>query len=143
MKFLLRKKKSQALELIKEICFDLILLDVNLNPNTDDTSGLDLCKEIKSMKLRRHIPIILITGHGSIEMAVRAMDIGAFYFLTKPIIMGQLLLLMKRALENSALHREVANLRTKIGNSDPTCPIIGKKSENTTNFPVDCASSAA
>lgn len=113
---------AQTIKLLEQTLFDLILLDVNL----PDGSGLDLCQKAKASRLNCHTPVILVTGYGSIKMAVEAMQLGAFYFVTKPVRCSEFLLLVKRALENSALSREVAKLKNKLLQGELSCSIIGK-----------------
>jgi DNA-binding NtrC family response regulator len=113
---------ARTMELINETFFDLILLDVNL----PDGSGLDLCKKIKESQLNCYTPIILVTGYGSIKMAVEAMQLGAFYFASKPVGCNELLLLVKRGLEHSALSREVSRLKNKLLQGEMSSSIIGK-----------------
>jgi two-component system nitrogen regulation response regulator NtrX len=62
-----------------------------------------------------HIPVVMISGHGTIEMAVQAIQHGAYDFIEKPFEAERLLLCMRRALEASALARENAELRLRAG----------------------------
>ena len=71
-----------------------------------------------------YIPIVIISGHGNIEIAVAAVKQGAYDFLEKPFNTDQLIVVIKRALEASRLRREIADLRRSeliesnmIGNS--------------------------
>jgi two-component system response regulator HydG len=101
---------------------DIVISDVRL----PDISGIDFCEKIKSNRSFQHIPVILITGFGDVEMAVQAMAKGAFYFLTKPIRYVHLFLLIQRALENSRLRRELAALKDEMEIFQKSCKIIGK-----------------
>ncbi|MGD9092911.1 MAG: sigma-54 dependent transcriptional regulator [Anaerolineales bacterium] len=85
---------------------DIILLDVQL----PDGYGPTLLEETAHLPLRP--PIILITAHGDIEMAVDAMKNGAFDFLQKPIKLAQLEKSIQRAGEIVAMKRELAHLRS-------------------------------
>ena len=86
---------------------DLIILDIWLKDSHMD--GIELLKTVRSND--RNIPVVIISGHGNIEIAVAAVKQGAYDFLEKPFNSDQLLVVIKRALETSRLRREVANLR--------------------------------
>ena len=98
---------------------DLIILDVWLgNSNLD---GIELLKEFK--KLDPFIPIIVISGHGTVDMAVNAIKSGAYDFLEKPFNSDKLIVLSNRTIENADLIKE-NNLLRKIADSNTS--IIGK-----------------
>ncbi len=99
---------EDALKMLQEQTPDLVLLDVWL-PGID---GIQTLKEMKAM--RKEIPVIMISGHGSIEMAVKATKMGAYDFLEKPLSLERVLLSSKRALERSALERENRDLRENL-----------------------------
>ncbi len=61
------------------------------------------------------VPVVMISGHGTIEMAVSAIQLGAYDFLEKPFQSDRLLLVIRRALEAAALARENAELRLRAG----------------------------
>ena len=62
-----------------------------------------------------HVPVVMISGHGTIEMAVGAIQHGAYDFIEKPFQSDRLLLVVRRALEAAALARENAELRLRAG----------------------------
>ena len=98
---------------------DLIILDVWLgNSNLD---GIELLKEFK--KINIFIPVIVISGHGTVDMAVNAIKNGAYDFLEKPFNSDKLIVLSKRAVENAKLIKENHLLR-KITDADTV--IVGK-----------------
>ncbi|MBM3565749.1 MAG: sigma-54-dependent Fis family transcriptional regulator [Alphaproteobacteria bacterium] len=90
----------------------LILLDIWLQGSELD--GLGILKEIK----RSHpsIPILMMSGHGTIEVAVSAIKMGAYDFIEKPFKADRLLLLIERAVEAARLKRENEELRLRAGN---------------------------
>jgi len=72
----------EAVEIVKSMIPDLIIMDMNYTLATDGEEGLTLLKQIKV--LAPDIPIVLMTAWGSIQLAVRGMQAGAFDFITKP-----------------------------------------------------------
>ena len=88
-----------AINEIKNTPIDLVLLDVWLEGSKKD--WLELLKIIKNFN--PNIPVVLISGHGNIEMAVKAIKQGAFYFIEKPFKSEKLFLIIDRALENAFL----------------------------------------
>src|SRR5690606_27434692 len=91
----------------------LVFLDIWLQGSRLD--GLALLDEIK--KLHPALPVVMISGHGTIETAVSAIRRGAFDFIEKPFKADRLILICERALETSKLKREVADLRKRSGES--------------------------
>ncbi len=99
---------EEAVELVKEQNPDLIFLDIWL-PGID---GIQTLEEIKGLK--PDIPIIMISGHGNIELAVKATKMGAYDFLEKPLSLERVLLVANRALEKQALEKEYKTLKQDL-----------------------------
>ena len=93
---------NDAISLIKENIYDLIILDVWLND--PDYDGIKLLKLIKKDDIKT--PIIIISGHGNIEMAVEAIKEGAYEFVEKPFKSERLILSVSRALEVQLIREE-------------------------------------
>jgi two-component system, NtrC family, nitrogen regulation response regulator NtrX len=91
----------------------LVFLDIWLQGSKLD--GLVLLDEIK--KMHPSLPVVMISGHGTIETAVSAIKRGAYDFIEKPFKADRLILIAERALENSKLKREVFDLRQRSGDS--------------------------
>ncbi|EYD71903.1 sigma-54-dependent transcriptional regulator [Limimaricola hongkongensis] len=91
----------------------LMILDIWLKDSRMD--GIDILKTVK----REHpgVPIVIISGHGNIEIAVAAIKQGAYDFIEKPFNIDQLLVVIKRAMETSRLRRE--NSELKRGDAAP------------------------
>ena len=86
---------------------DLIFLDLRL----PDMNGLEVLRQIRQMN--RQIPTIIITAHGDIQSAVQAMKTGAFDYLNKPFDMQEIELVIKKALDEVQLVKEVEHLRQR------------------------------
>ena len=98
---------NEAIQLIDINKYDLIILDVWLNDPKYD--GIKLLKFIKKKDLK--IPIIIISGHGSIDMAVEAIKEGAYEFVEKPFKSERLILSVSRALEVNLIREENKELK--------------------------------
>jgi len=99
---------EEALKVIKEQSPDLILLDVWLT-GMDGLETLKLMKEVKP-----DIPVIMISGHGNIELAVKATRMGAYDFLEKPLSLERVVLTAQRAIERYSLEVENKSLREDL-----------------------------
>ena len=97
-----------AFEIDKQLP-DLAVIDVKLDKG--DKDGIDLLKKIK--QISDLVPVIMISGHANVEMAVESLKLGAYEFITKPFAMEQLLNFVRRALENVKLKKENAQLENR------------------------------
>ncbi|MBI5509871.1 MAG: sigma-54-dependent Fis family transcriptional regulator [Deltaproteobacteria bacterium] len=102
---------------------DLILLDVRL-PGID---GMAVLRKVRAMN--RDLPVILLTAHGTVPMAVEAMRLGAVDFLLKPFDLDLLELAVSRTLEAARLRREVSGLMVERTNDRRFAAIVGKSPE--------------
>jgi two-component system nitrogen regulation response regulator NtrX len=114
---------EEALAVLEEEQFDVVLLDVWL-PGMD---GIEVLERIETPQQAERPAVIMISGHGSIETAVRATKMGAFDFLEKPLTIGKVLVVVNNAVEQRRLRLEVREMRESgrgrlqiIGNSIPT-----------------------
>ncbi|WP_111428523.1 sigma-54 dependent transcriptional regulator [Rhodobacteraceae bacterium DSL-40] len=98
---------SSALEEINREAPDLIILDIWLKDSRLD--GIDILKRVR--RDNPAIPVVIISGHGNIEIAVAAIKQGAYDFIEKPFNIDQLMVVITRALETSQLRRENAALK--------------------------------
>ena len=89
----------------------LMILDVWLQGSRMD--GIGILETVHNED--PHLPVVMISGHGTIEMAVGAIQQGAYDFIEKPFQSDRLLLVVRRALEAAALARENAELRLRAG----------------------------
>jgi len=112
---------AEAKKLKNERQPHLILLDIWM----PDCDGITLLREWAAED-EALCPVIMMSGHGSVESAVEATRLGAYDFLEKPLSMAKLLLIVERALETSSLQRENAGLKQQLMISvDP----VGKSAE--------------
>ncbi len=88
--------------------FDLVISDIRM-PNM---GGIDLLKQVSSAYPR--LPVIVLTGHGTIETAVTCMQHGAYDFITKPVNLDRLALMVDRALGASRLIEENQSLKEEV-----------------------------
>ncbi len=120
---LLAGNGKEGLELININEIDLVISDLKM----PEMSGDELLEKITASNPT--VPVIILTGHGTIESAVNAMRDGAFDFLTKPVNLDRLSLLVKRALSSRQLvlqHRELQNEIDKLSKRNKFSSIIGK-----------------
>ena len=99
----------------------LIILDIWMRDSTMD--GLSLLNWIKDSN--PEIPVLMISGHGTVEIAVNAIKAGAYDFIEKPFKSEKLLFMVSRALENSELKKENEELKQQVRRTDM---IVGKSS---------------
>ena len=99
---------EQAFSLIRDNDIDLIVLDIWLE--NSDKDGVEILKTLKKSD-RSNIPVLMISGHGNIEMAVNAMKMGAFDFIEKPFKIDHILMTVSRALNQKELQDENARLK--------------------------------
>ena len=108
-KVAMAENAAEARTLKNSINPHLILLDIWM----PDTDGITLLKEwVAENSL--HCPVVMMSGHGSVESAVEATKLGAYDFLEKPLSMAKLLLVVVRALEASNLQKENAGLKQQL-----------------------------
>lgn len=110
---------ADALQMIKEQEYDAILCDIKM----DGMDGMEVLVQVKAMC---DTPIIMITGHGTIDTAIEAIKKGAFDFIQKPPDLNRLLITVRNALdkqslntENKALKKAVSRQNEMVGTSAP------------------------
>ncbi len=100
---------QQALDILNEEDVDILVTDLRL-PVMD---GVELLKRAKAVE--QDLEVIMITGHGTVEIAVEAIKEGAYDFITKPVKKAQLLRAVEKAAEKQYLSRENRELRQQLG----------------------------
>jgi two-component system, NtrC family, nitrogen regulation response regulator NtrX len=101
---------SEALVLLRDASYDVMLLDIWL----PDRDGLDVLTEVRSLAIESAPEVIIISGHGTIETAVRATKLGAFDFLEKPLSIDRTLILLKNAVEARRLRSENQEFKRQL-----------------------------
>lgn len=112
----------EALEMCQNEKFDLVISDIQM-PKMD---GVELLTIIQ--RDFEHLPMVMISGHGTIDTAVQCIKLGALDFISKPVEMNRLLTTVSNALSRSELEHETKQLRKKL-KTQPRTTIIGN-SEN-------------
>jgi len=110
---------GEALQVMAERDVDLVLTDLRM----PGMSGAELCKEI--VNLRPDIPVVVMTGFGSVENAIAAIRAGAYDFVTKPFAQEALEVMLERALHHRRLTQEMRRLRRVCGNTPGFAGMIG------------------
>ncbi len=101
---------NQALIEIDKKLPDVAIIDVKLDKGDND--GLELLSHIKNKN--KNIPVIIITGHANVEMAIKALKAGAFEFIEKPFNQERLLNFINRAVENINLKNKNKEFEDKL-----------------------------
>ena len=104
---------NQALNEIDKKLPDVAIIDVKLDKGDND--GLELLLHIKTKD--KNIPVIIITGHANVEMAINALKAGAFEFIEKPFNQERLLNFINRAIENIDLKKRNKEFEAKLFSS--------------------------
>ncbi|MBI5739634.1 MAG: sigma-54-dependent Fis family transcriptional regulator [Nitrospirae bacterium] len=110
---------ESGLNLLKSEKFNLLLLDLMM----PGINGLDVLREVNSEKI--DISSIMITAHASVPTAVEAMKLGAFDYITKPFVLEDVYMAIKRALDISRLQEENNRLKKELKRKFSTHKIIG------------------
>src|SRR3974390_3449286 len=93
---------AEAMVLLDDAPYDVILLDIWL----PDRDGLDVLADIHAFAPEKRPEVVIISGHGTIEAAVKATKLGAFDFLEKPLSLDRTLIVLKNAVESRRLRTE-------------------------------------
>ena len=97
---------QHALELVGIQDFDLVLTDLTM----PEMGGLELCERV--LGTRPNVPVVVITGQGSLESAIGAIRVGSYDFITKPVDPKLLVVTVARAIQHRGLEDEVKRLRS-------------------------------
>jgi DNA-binding NtrC family response regulator len=117
-----RTSGEEALSLLLAEDFQCVVTDLHM----EGLDGLELCR--RAVKNRPNVPVVVLTGFGSMEAAVSAIRAGAYDFITKPIDIDGLALTLERAVKHFALQDEVKRLRQVVDESQRLDQMIGRSS---------------
>lgn len=101
---------TESLELIRDVEYDVVLLDIWL----PDGDGLEVLARIRELALAAPPEVVIISGHGTIESAVRATKLGAYDFLEKPLSLDRTLLVLKNATEARRLRSDNSEFQLQL-----------------------------
>ena len=102
---------GEALELARDAAYDVVLLDIWL----PDRDGLDVLADIRAMEPARVPEVVIISGHGTIEAAVKATKLGAYDFLEKPLSLDRTLIVIKNAAQSRRLREDNEEFALQLG----------------------------
>jgi two-component system response regulator HydG len=117
---IVRTSADQAFEVVLAEELAAVVTDLNMR----GMNGVELCDRI--VQNRRNLPVIVVTGFGSMDTAVATLRAGAFDFLTKPFNAEQLGFALERAIRHRALEEEVKRLRVAVRDTKPGADMIGE-----------------
>jgi len=98
----------EGLEQLKKETFDALLLDIKM----DGMDGIEVLEQVVANY--PDLPVIMISGHGTVNTAVKAIKMGAFDFIEKPLDLNRLLITLRNALDKNKLVAETKTLRKKV-----------------------------
>jgi two-component system, NtrC family, nitrogen regulation response regulator NtrX len=102
---------AEALVLVQDAPYEVVLLDIWL----PDRDGLEVLAEIHGIDAQARPEVVIISGHGTIETAVKATKLGAFDFLEKPLSLDRTLIVLKNAVDARRLRNENLEFRRQFG----------------------------
>lgn len=114
---------EEAFTLMESETFDVVLTDLRM-PGKSGMKVID-----KALSLANRPPVIMMTAYGDVDSAVEAMKRGAYDFLTKPVNIEKLEILIKRALKSKTLEKEVEHLHERLDVKFNFSGIVGNSSE--------------
>jgi DNA-binding NtrC family response regulator len=111
---------AESVTILSEAQFDLVLTDLCL----PDATGMDVINHVKQESPATEV--ILMTGHGSVDVTIEAIKRGAYYYIDKPCALDRLIALVDRALELGTLRRENETLKQNLSIDSQTFGIVGR-----------------
>src|SRR5581483_11167707 len=112
---------EEALQIGKEQSFDVIISDMRLG---SDLTGMDVLRAYR--KIQPESEVILITAFGSMENAIEAVKAGGFDYISKPFKLEEVVLQVRRAIENRVLVRENRSLKRQLGTHGQLSSLVGR-----------------
>src|SRR5450631_4684395 len=106
---------AEALVLLQDAPYDVVLLDIWL----PDRDGLEVLADVRQLAPETRPEVVIISGHGTIETAVKATKLGAYDFLEKPLSLDRTLIVVKNAIEAKRLRGENQELKRRFSHHAP------------------------
>lgn len=103
---------TEGLETLKKESFDALLLDIKM----EGLDGMEVLEQVA--KDYPDLPVIMISGHGTVDTAVKAIKMGAFDFIEKPLDLNRLLITLRNAMDKGRLVSETKTLRKKVASKN-------------------------
>ncbi len=110
---------DKGIEIVYKGGIDLVITDLKMPEKT----GEEFLKDV--LDFDRHIPVIILTGHGNVETAVEMMRLGAYDFMTKPFNLDKMLLIIARALESRNIKKTKETLEKRVDYNESFYGMIG------------------
>ncbi|MBI3316472.1 MAG: sigma-54-dependent Fis family transcriptional regulator [Candidatus Omnitrophica bacterium] len=114
------KDGRDALSRLRSEPVDLVFLDITL-PELD---GFEVLRQIKA--LDPTVDVVMLTADDKARSAMRAMELGAFHYITKPFDKDEILLMTRRVLEKKSMAEEIVSLRDDVQQLDDSHPMVGR-----------------
>jgi two-component system response regulator AtoC len=111
---------AEALELVQSTEIDVVLTDLNMS----GMNGLELCERVATN--RPDLPVVMMTAFGSFDAAVAAIRAAAYDFITKPVKLDALVLVLERAVQHHSLREEVKRLRQMVVDTHRFEEVLGE-----------------
>ena len=111
---------KKAIELVEKQFFSLILMDIKMK----NVGGIEAFSKIKDIS--PSIPVIMITAYASVDTAIKALKLGAFDYITKPIDIDELKIAVEKAINFKQLEQENIYLKERIDDKFDLAGIVGK-----------------
>ena len=99
---------NEGIKLVKNNLIDIVLSDYKM----PDKTGIEVLEEVK--KINPEISFVILTAYGTIENAVKAMRLGAFDYISKPVDLDELDLMIEKIIENKNLRSEIRLLKSQL-----------------------------
>ena len=114
---------GEALEMVRSGDFDVVILDIRMAR----IGGMEVLDEIK--KTKPELPVIMMTAYGSKQVAMEAIEKGAYDYFTKPFDVNEMRIVVKRALEKQKLEEEIKVLRQRLSQQYEYGGVVGSSRE--------------
>ncbi len=123
---------TEGIKAVRNNLVDIVLSDFKM----PDKTGLEVLEEVK--KINPEISFVILTAYGTIENAVKAMRLGAFDYISKPVDLDELDLMIERIIENKNLRSEIQILKNQLKEKFKIDSFISNSSKDGRSFKCCC-----